>query len=185
MRWWHTSTLPNHLTPTADETPAVRAASSLEHPAAIARQNGRRSARCSTGGRPGDLIFARPIRSARRFLAPIGTSCGKVLRRWVEFTQYCSADFQRQLAAYGMLSSMSRKGNCWDNAPSESFFNSLKNERVHESRYEARAEARADVFEYIEVFYNRSRRHSALGFISPVSFYDAWLQKQAEPKLAA
>lgn len=100
-------------------------------------------------------------------------------------SQYCSHDFQKQLAEYGMLASMSRKGNCWDNAPSESFFNSLKNERVHGTRYETRDEARADVFEYIEVFYNRSRRHSALGGVSPVSFYDAWLEKQAEPKLAA
>jgi putative transposase len=100
-------------------------------------------------------------------------------------SQYCSHDFQTQLAEYGMRSSMSRKGNCWDNAPTESFFNSLKNERVHGVRYETRDEARADVFDYIEVFYNRSRRHSALGGISPVSFYDAWLQKQSEPKLAA
>jgi putative transposase len=100
-------------------------------------------------------------------------------------SQYCSHDFQDQLAEYGMLASMSRKGNCWDNAPSESFFNSLKNERVHGSRYETRDEARADVFEYIEVFYNRSRRHSALGGVSPVSFYDAWLKKQSAPKLAA
>ena len=99
-------------------------------------------------------------------------------------SQYCSAEFRKQLAAYGMLASMSRKGNCWDNAPTESFFNSLKNERVHGARYQSRDEARADVFEYIEVFYNRSRRHSALGGISPVSFYDAWL-KQSEPKRAA
>ena len=71
-------------------------------------------------------------------------------------SQYCSHDFQKQLIEYGMLASMSRKGNCWDNAPSESFFNSLKNERVHGVRYETRDEARADVFEYIEVFYNHA-----------------------------
>lgn len=100
-------------------------------------------------------------------------------------SQYCSHDFQKQLGDYGMLASMSRKGNCWDNAPSESFFNSLKNERVHGVRYQTRDEARADVFEYIEIFYNRSRRHSALGGISPASFYDAWLKRQPEPKLAA
>ena len=69
-------------------------------------------------------------------------------------SQFCSHDFQKQLIAYGMLASMSRKGNCWDNAPSESFFNSLKNERVHGTRYETRDAARADAFEYIEVFYN-------------------------------
>jgi putative transposase len=100
-------------------------------------------------------------------------------------SQYCSAAFQKQLRQYGMLASMSRKGNCWDNAPTESFFNSLKNERVHGARYATRDEARADVFEYVEVFYNRSRRHSALGGVSPVSFYHTWLTKQSEPKLAA
>jgi len=84
-----------------------------------------------------------------------------------------------------MLASMSRKGNCWDNATSESFFNSLKNERVHGSRYETRDEARADLFDYVEVFYNRSRRHSALGGQSPAAVYAAWLEARSEPKLAA
>lgn len=100
-------------------------------------------------------------------------------------SQYCSHEFQKQLAEYGMLASMSRKGNCWDNAPSESFFNSLKNERVHGTRYETRDAARADVFEYIEVFYNRLRRHTALGGISPVSCYEAWLKQQSERRQAA
>jgi putative transposase len=100
-------------------------------------------------------------------------------------SQYCSHDFQKQLAEYGMLASMSRKGNCWDNATSESFFNSLKNERVHGSRYETRDEARADLFDYVEVFYNRSRRHSALGGQSPAAVYAAWLKTQSETKLAA
>lgn len=75
----------NHLAPTAGDTPAIRAASSLERPAAIACQNGRRSARCRTGGRPGDLIFSRPTRT---FFAPIVTSIHEVLRRPVEFTLY-------------------------------------------------------------------------------------------------
>ena len=100
-------------------------------------------------------------------------------------SQYCSLAFGKQLVAYGMLASMSRKGNCWDNAPSESFFNSLKNERVHGVYYATRDAARADVFDYIEVFYNRSRRHSTLGGVSPKSFYEAWLKKQSEPTLAA
>ena len=100
-------------------------------------------------------------------------------------SQYCSHDFQKQLAGYGMLASMSRKGNCWDNATSESFFNSVKNERVHGTRYETRDEARSDLFEYIEVFYNRRRRHSALGGQNPAAVYAAWLKTQSEPKLAA
>ena len=69
-----------------------------------------------------------------------------------------------------MLSSMSRKGDCWDNSVAESFFGLLKRERVNRARYRTREEARADVFEYIEVFYNRKRRHGYLGNISPAAF---------------
>jgi putative transposase len=97
-------------------------------------------------------------------------------------SQYCSADYQALLHQYGMLASMSRKGNCWDNAPTESFFRGLKNERTHTQRYATRDEARRDTFEYIEVFYNRSRRHSALGDVSLAQYYAAWQNQQ---KLAA
>ena len=69
-----------------------------------------------------------------------------------------------------MTASMSRKGNCWDNAPTESFFNSLKNERVHGTRYATRPEAEANLFKYIAIFYNRRRRHSTLGYSSPTQF---------------
>jgi putative transposase len=100
-------------------------------------------------------------------------------------SQYASQAFQDKLAAYGMVCSMSRKGNCWDNAPSESFFNSLKNERVHGTRYDTRAEAVADLFAYIEVFYNRSRRHSTLGYKSPTQFLHDWITTQHERNLAA
>lgn len=97
--------------------------------------------------------------------------------------QSCSHDYQDLLKQYGITASMSRKGNCWDNAPTESFFNSMKNERTHHQRYATRAEARQDTFEYIELFYNRKRRHSALGYVSPADFYTAWLDQQR--KLAA
>lgn len=97
-------------------------------------------------------------------------------------SQYCSHAYQALLAEYGMVASMSRKGNCWDNAPMESFFNSLKNERVFHEDYETRAEAKQDVFEYIEVFYNRRRRHSALNYRSPTQHYADWIARQ---KLAA
>jgi putative transposase len=100
-------------------------------------------------------------------------------------SQYASHAFQGRLAEYGMVCSMSRKGNCWDNAPAESFFNSLKNERVHGTRYTTREDARADLFDYIEVFYNRSRRHSTLGYHSPVQFLQDWLTNQHERKMAA
>ena len=98
-------------------------------------------------------------------------------------SQYASQAFQRELAGYGMTCSMSRKGNCWDNAPTESFFNSLKNERVHGARYATRADAKADVFDYIEPFYNRKRRHSTLGQKSPTQFMDDWLNQQQQKKL--
>ena len=94
--------------------------------------------------------------------------------------QYASQALQAKLAEYGMRCSMSRKGNCWDNAPTESFFNSLKNERVHGSRYRTRADAKADVFQYIEIFYNRVRRHSTLGQTSPERFLNDWLSNQVK-----
>ncbi|MBI1349184.1 transposase [bacterium] len=71
---------------------------------------------------------------------------------------------------YGIVCSMSRKANCWDNAPMESFMATLKKELVHHEDYQTREQARRSLFEYIEVFYNRSRRHSALGYLSPQQF---------------
>ena len=100
-------------------------------------------------------------------------------------SQYASQVMQDKLADYGMTCSMSRKGNCWDNAPTESFFNSLKNERVHATRYPTRAHATADLFEYIAVFYNRRRRHSTLGYCSPLQFLNEWISKQNQQTKAA
>jgi putative transposase len=86
-------------------------------------------------------------------------------------SQYASEDFQRLLAHHGIACSMSRKGDCWDNAAVESFFASLKKEHVYtKPRYRTREEARADLFEYIEGFYNSQRRHSTLGQVSPAEF---------------
>jgi putative transposase len=87
--------------------------------------------------------------------------------------QYASGHYQQVLTAHGLTCSMSRKGNCWDNAPMESFFASLKKELVHHEDYQTRDEARQSLFEYIEVFYNRERRHSALGYHSPAEFLQA------------
>ena len=83
---------------------------------------------------------------------------------------YASFAYQRLLAQNGMEGSMSRKGNCWDNACVESFFATLKNELVYEVRYRNRQQAQLSLFDYIEVFYNRIRRHSTLGYLSPVDF---------------
>jgi len=84
--------------------------------------------------------------------------------------QYASIDFRAVLEGNGFIQSMSRKGNCYDNAVAESFFHTLKTEHVYDYRYETRSEATQSIFEYIEMFYNRCRRHSALGYRSPVSF---------------
>ena len=74
------------------------------------------------------------------------------------------------LATHGITVNMSRRGNCWDNACVESFFGTLKRELIHHRRYATRQEARQDIFEYMEVFYNRQRRHSTLGYCSPAEF---------------
>lgn len=85
-------------------------------------------------------------------------------------SQYTSEQFQRLMADHGVTCSMSRAGNCWDNAAMESFFSSLKTERVSRKTYRTRNEARADVFDYIERFYNPKRRHSTIGYVSPMEF---------------
>jgi putative transposase len=85
-------------------------------------------------------------------------------------SQYASDSHRALLKKYGIVQSMSRKGNCWDNSVSESFFHTLKNELVHHQRYATRAEAKQDIFEYIVVFFNRERLHSANDYLSPVEF---------------
>ena len=84
--------------------------------------------------------------------------------------QYTSEQFQSLMAAQGILCSMSRSGNVWDNAAMESFFSSLKTERIGNKTYRTRDDARADVFDYIERFYNAKRRHSTIGYLSPMEF---------------
>ena len=86
---------------------------------------------------------------------------------------YAGEHYQRTLARHRIACSMSRRANCWDNAPMESFFASLKKELIHGEDYATRAEARASLFEYIDVFYNRERRHSSLGYRSPCEFETA------------
>ncbi len=85
-------------------------------------------------------------------------------------SQYTAEDFQRLLADQGVTCSMSRRGDCWDNAVMESFFSTLKRERVYRRQYASRDQARADVFDYIERFYNPRRRRSTLDLVSPDQF---------------
>jgi len=85
-------------------------------------------------------------------------------------SQYASHDFRRQLRKNGIRQSMSNKGNCYDNAIAESFFKTLKTELIYHKRYKTREEAKLDLFEYIEVFYNRERLHSALDYKTPIEY---------------
>jgi len=85
-------------------------------------------------------------------------------------SQYCSHEFRDILKRFGLRASMSRKGNCFDNAPMESFWGTLKQELVHHRRYRTRQEAIEDITEYIEIFYKRQRRQARLGFLSPVAY---------------
>jgi putative transposase len=85
-------------------------------------------------------------------------------------SQYASEHYQGLLAGHGIVCSMSRRANCWDNAPMESFFASLKKELTRGESFATREEARASIFDYIEVFFNRIRRHSSLGYMSPAEY---------------
>jgi putative transposase len=95
-------------------------------------------------------------------------------------SQYASHQYRKQLKRFGMVQSMSRKGNCWDNAVAESFFATLKKELVRDTAWPSKAEARAEIFEYIESYYNRKRGHSAIGYVSPETF-----ESCEKPRLAA
>ncbi len=90
-----------------------------------------------------------------------------LIQHWDRGVQYACGDDRKLLAAHGVAASMSGKGNCLDNAPMESFFGSLKTELVHRTRFRTRQEAKAALFEYIEIFYNRQRRHSGVGYRTP------------------
>lgn len=84
--------------------------------------------------------------------------------------QYATGDYQRVLHAHGIIPSMSRKGDCFDNACAESFFSTLKNELVHPGIFQTREEARTAIFDYIEIFYNRQRLHQTLGYVAPAEY---------------
>ncbi len=102
-----------------------------------------------------------------------------VLRRRVEITQFTGHEWQTFLRDHSLLSSMSRRGNCHDNAVAESFFQLLKRERIKRRIYDTRQDARSDVFNYIELFYNPTRRHSTIAGMSPVEF-----EQRHSPRLA-
>src|SRR6266508_3898257 len=120
----------NHRAPTAGDTPARTAASSLVKPWAMPAQKRCRSARRATGGRPGDRRGARPDRSARRLRFPIAAPLAEALRRPLEPGQYASAAYVARLQAAGARISMASTGNPYENAQAEAFFKTLKTEEV-------------------------------------------------------
>jgi putative transposase len=93
-------------------------------------------------------------------------------------SQYCSDHYRALLEQFGMTASMSRKGNCYDNAPMESFWGTLKNELIHHKRFETRLEVMREITEYIEMFYNRQRKQARLGYLSPAAFERQFYKKR-------
>jgi putative transposase len=112
-----------------------------------------------------DLTLAALDMALARRRPPLG-----LLHHSDRGSQYASGDYRRTLDRHGIVCSMSRRGDCWDNAVAESFFATLKVELVHDAAWATRATARAELFDYIEAFYNGQRRHSALGYLSPRAF---------------
>jgi putative transposase len=117
-------------------------------------------------------------RSALRMALKQTPFTGHLIHHSDRGSQYTATAYRMDLAACGIDCSLSAAGNCYDNAPMESFFATLKGELVHHRRYQTRAEARTDIFSYIEGFYNRRRRHSSLGYLSPEEFERAFYQRQ-------
>lgn len=93
-------------------------------------------------------------------------------------SQYCSHEYRDDIEKAGLRASMSRKGNCYDNAPTESFWGCLKQELVYQRRFATRAQAKAAIQEYIVIFYNRMRRHSAIGYMAPSVYAETYYQKR-------
>jgi transposase InsO family protein len=119
------------------------------------------------GWATGTSLHAVLVIEALRMALVHRQPAGELLHHSDRGVQYACDDYQALLAAHGLEPSMSRRGNCYDNAVMESFFGTLKTELVHHEHYPTRDVARASLFEYIEVFYNRQRRHSALDYVSP------------------
>jgi putative transposase len=162
----------NHLEPTAGDTPACTAASWLDRPRAIASQKRTRSTRRAVDGRPGDHIWPRiALILCCRLPTPIPHHLRiEVLRRPVESAQYTSLAFGRRLQQAGLVASMGTIGDALDNAVAESFFATLECELLDRHVWATRAGLRTAVFDFIEVFYNRQRRHSTLDYLTPLDY---------------
>lgn len=118
----------------------------------------------------GSTLHARLVVDALRMAIDQRAPAAGLIHHSDRGVQYAAAEFRAVLDEHGFVASMSRTGNCYDNAAKESFFHTLKTELVHHERYTTRDQARASVFDYIEAFYNRRRIHSTLGYLSPEAF---------------
>lgn len=127
---------------------------------------GRRIVGWNTSGRNDRFLVLAALERARRLRDPRPG----LIHHSDRGSQYAAYEYQQRLDRAGVTSSMSRKGNCYDNAAMESFFSSLKRERVHRRKYWSREEATADIGDYIDEFYNPKRRHSTLGGLSPIQY---------------
>ena len=127
-----------------------------------------------------DNIDSKLVQSAMKMALIYRQPTGKLIHHSDRGVQYAASDFQDLLEDNNIVCSMSRKGNCWDNACAESFFGSLKNEWIKGKIYETLEEGKKDVFNYIEMFYNRKRRHKTLGYVSPVVYEEMYEMKQEQ-----
>src|SRR5450755_2112314 len=158
----------NHRTPTTPDTPACAAASMLVAPRATAAQNRCRCSRHPAGGRPGDRITGRPVRSdAHPFGLPIATLLDRALRRPVESAQYIAEDYAQVLDDHHVLASVGTVGDCYDNALAESFVDSYKTELIADRVWRTNAQLELATVVYVGWF-NHRRLHSSIGNRPPV-----------------
>ncbi|MDN7535484.1 IS3 family transposase, partial [Burkholderia orbicola] len=116
------------------------------------------------------LLVFQFVLSPIPMVVPFNTSNMEMLQRPIESAQYASWAYRDLAAEFGMMVSMSRRANAWDNAPMESFFKTLKVERIYQTRYETRAQARLDIVDWIEGYYNRQRMHTSIDYCTPVEY---------------
>jgi len=160
----------NHRLPAACDAPTAKAASSLLNPLPNSNQNTRSTSRRNDGF-PGDFIGALPVNSLIHPAGlPINTSTIKMLRGPVESSQFTSWAFSDRVKGAGLALSMGRVGDAYDNAMMEAFWGRLQTELLNRRRWRTRLELANAIFEYVEVFHNRQRRHSALGMLTPTEY---------------
>src|SRR6185369_2200557 len=168
----------NHRVPTAGDTPALTAASSLECPVAIATQNRRCSSRRRTEGRPGERSFARPARSERLLRVVIATPFGAVLRRPVELRQYLSIRYTERLAEAGIERSVGSAGDSYDNAMAESVIGLFKTEVIRRrGPWRGVEDVEFATLEWV-AWYNDARPLAPLGYVPPAEFEQAYYDRQ-------